>query len=93
MKKLFKNKERGNCVEVKLEMNDVSNLVGQLLTLADASFQDKQQRDGYKSMIKQIVWGWGTEWHLAATQEAIKAMEDNSELIPPPAESQIPHLD
>lgn len=81
-----------NAVEVKIELNEVSNLVGQLLTLADASYSDKQQREGVKSLIKQIVWTWGKDWHHAATEEQIQAMEADSELIDDPG-PQIPHLD
>lgn len=83
----------GSCVEVKLEMNDVSNLVGKLLTVADASFQDKEQREGVKSLIKQIVWAWGKDWHIAATEFAMKEMEKNSELCETPEEQQIKHLE
>lgn len=70
-----------SCVQVKLEMNDVSNLVGKILTVADASFTDKQQREGVKSLIKQIVWAWGKDWHIAATEAQIKEMENNSETV------------
>ena len=72
---------RTGCIEAKLEMNDVSNLVGKLLTIADASFTDKQQREGVKSLIKQIVWAWGKEWHVVATEQAIYDMEESSEFI------------
>jgi len=78
---------------VKLEMNDISNLVGQLLTITDASFQDKQQREAVKSLIKNTVWDWGSEWHLGATKENIKWMEQNSEECIPDDEIQIKHLD
>jgi hypothetical protein len=78
---------------VKIELNEVSNLVGKLLTVADASFTDKQQREGVKSLIKQIVWAWGKDWHLGATEENIQWMAENSEECSPPEESQIEHLD
>jgi hypothetical protein len=78
--------------QVKIEMNDISNLVGQLLTIADASFQDKQQREAVKSLIKNTVWDWGREWHIAATSENIKWIEENSEDCVNGDEVQIPHL-
>lgn len=78
--------------EVKIEMNEISNLVGQLLTIADASFQDKQQREAVKSLIKNTVWDWGKEWHLGATAENIKWLEENSEECDEPDEVQIKHL-
>lgn len=87
------NDFRGNCVEVKIEMNDVSRLIGKLLTIADASFADKQQREGVKSIIKQTVWAWGKEWHVAATEEAIQEMAKNSENCLPPDEAQIKLLE
>lgn len=84
---------RTGCIEAKLEMNDVSNLVGKLLTIADASFTDKQQREGVKSLIKQIVWAWGKEWHVVATEQAVKDMEEHSELIHDTStEEQIEHF-
>lgn len=78
---------------IKLELGEVSDLVGKLLTVADASFQDKQQREGVKSIIKQIVWRWGEDWHLGATEEQLKEMTKNSELCEPPDEPQIEHYD
>lgn len=68
------------CVVI-LEMNEVSDLVGKLLTIADASFTDKEQRNGVKSLIKQIVWRWGKEYHLAVTEEQLEEMIETSEEI------------
>lgn len=35
---------------------DISNLEGKLLTLADASFTDENQRKAFKSLLTQTLW-------------------------------------
>ena len=81
------------CGKVMLEMNEVSGLVGKLLTVADASFQDKQQREAVKSLIKQMVWDWSKEWHLGVNEEELKKMQENSETCEHPGEPQVKHYD
>lgn len=79
-------------VEVKLEMNDVSYLVGKLLTIVDASYPDRVQREGVKSLVKQTVWTWGREWHLAATEDQLEQMaKDAEEVDDTCAKEQIEH--
>lgn len=36
----------------------INDIVGKLLTLADASFSDKEQRKAFKDLLKQIPWDW-----------------------------------
>jgi hypothetical protein len=36
----------------------IDNLVGRLLTLADATFNDSEQRDAQKILIRQNIWAW-----------------------------------
>lgn len=36
----------------------INDLVGKLLTLADASFSDSVQRKAFKDLLKQIPWDW-----------------------------------
>lgn len=38
----------------------VNDLVGKLMTLADASFTDKEQRKAFKDILMQIPWTWYT---------------------------------
>ena len=86
------SKETG--LEVMIEMNEISNLVGKLLTIADASFQDEQQREAVKSLIKRTVWKWGKQYHFAATLAQIQAMAIDSELCEDTTvEEQIKHYE
>jgi len=79
--------------EAKVELNEVSYLVGQLLTIVDGSFANKEQRDAVKSLVKKTVWDWGKRWHLVATRENIKWLEENSEECSSLDASQVDHLD
>lgn len=36
----------------------INHLTGKLLTLADASFNDIEQRNAFKDLIKQTTWNW-----------------------------------
>ena len=36
----------------------INNLVGKLLTIADASFTDVEQRKAFKDLLKQAAWNW-----------------------------------
>jgi hypothetical protein len=46
-----------NIVARKLyDTKDISHLEGELLTLADASFTDKNQREAFKSLLKRTLW-------------------------------------
>jgi hypothetical protein len=42
-------------------ISGVDNLVGQLLTLADATFTDLNQRKAFKDIVKKTVWGWNMQ--------------------------------
>lgn len=66
-------------IHVMLEMNDVSSLVGRLLTIVDASYVDKEQKEAVKTLVKKTVWEWSRDWHLAATEENIEWIENNCE--------------
>lgn len=39
-------------------IENVNNLVGQLLTQADATFSDVDQRKAYKDITTNMVWTW-----------------------------------
>lgn len=39
-----------------LQGDDISHLEGQLLTLCDATFTNKEQREAFKGMVKNILW-------------------------------------
>lgn len=87
------NSDRESGCNVKIELNEVSDLVGKLLTIAGASFVDNQQREAVKSLIKQVVWTWGKDWHFAATKEQLETFCAQSEISEDPVEAQIEHLD
>lgn len=36
----------------------INDLVGRLLTMIDATFTDKEQREAMKDLYKQIAWDW-----------------------------------
>lgn len=36
----------------------INDLVGKLLTMIDATFTDKEQRQAMKDLYKQIAWDW-----------------------------------
>jgi hypothetical protein len=36
----------------------VNHLVGKLLTLADAAFNDREQRRAFKDLIRETTWDW-----------------------------------
>ena len=45
---------------------DVTRLVGKLLTYIDATYSDKEQREAQKTILKGIVYDWSRdnrEWH------------------------------
>lgn len=42
----------------------IRDLVGKLLTLADATFSDVKQREAQKSVIRNLVYDWSAETHV-----------------------------
>lgn len=49
---------------------DTNNLLGRLLTLADATFTDATQRSAYKDMVRQHVRDWLTMLENSAMASA-----------------------
>ena len=82
-----------DCEKVKLEMYEVSDLVGQVLTIVEAAIVDKGQLDAIKSILKRAIWDWGMDWKFGATEEQLKLMQKNSIPGAPNEMPQIPHLD
>lgn len=39
-------------------IENINNLTGQILTIADASFQDPEQRKAAKDLLSKAIWGW-----------------------------------
>jgi hypothetical protein len=44
--------------DIRVNYEEVGNLMGHLLTLADATFGDTQQRKAQKDMLRATVYGW-----------------------------------
>lgn len=51
--------EMGGKGAIPINFTDIDNLIGKLLTIVDATFTDKEQREAQKSVIKSIVRDWG----------------------------------
>lgn len=64
---------------VRLEMFEMSSLIGKILTIVDASISDKEQRKAVKDLVKQTMWDWSKEYHFAATEEQLQNIVENSE--------------
>jgi hypothetical protein len=77
MKKILVPKE-GDASFVKLEISEVNKLIGELLTIADASSPDITQQSSIKSLIKKAVWHWAEGYHLAATKEQLATIQKNA---------------
>ena len=43
---------------VKINYNDSYNLIGRLLTYVDATYQDKEQREAHKGILKRTIKEW-----------------------------------
>lgn len=46
----------GQLLFAKLGYQDIQTLEGRLLTLADATFQDREQRRAFKDMLRREIW-------------------------------------
>lgn len=44
-----------------INFTDIDSLVGQLLTYVDATYQDLEQRNAHKSIVKRTVRNWYRE--------------------------------
>lgn len=59
---VYGDKRHGNIVGKPISGNpEVSDLVGKLLTIADALFVDKEQREAFKSLVRSTVYGYSNE--------------------------------
>ena len=56
---------------VMLEVQEVNKLIGQVLTVVDATYGDATQRNAVKQLLKNEVWKWASKSHLAITQEGL----------------------
>lgn len=45
-------------IKMVADSKDVDHLVGQILTLTDAAFSDKEQRTAQKTLLKQTIHKW-----------------------------------
>ena len=41
-----------------INWSELNSLIGQLLTYVDATYQDKEQREAHKSLVKNTVRDW-----------------------------------
>ena len=67
---------------VKLEVYEVNNLVGKLLTIIDASYTDATQRTAVKQLIKNVVWDWAEQDRTAMDINVLKEIEKHA--VPTP---------
>jgi hypothetical protein len=44
----------------KIGSEGISEILGKILTFADMSFQDPEQRKAFKDSAKSAIWNW---WH------------------------------
>lgn len=47
-----------------LEHSDLSQVEGRILTIIDASFTDRQQREAVKSLVRVALWDWASSLPL-----------------------------
>lgn len=52
----------------------ISNLEGQLLTIIDTAFQDKEQRESVKSLVRNTLWSFNSK-----QEDKVKAMFESTE--------------
>ena len=57
-----------------ITVSEFSNLEGRLLTHADASFPDQQQREAVKDLVRQTLWNWFDKKEVAY-------LDDGDEII------------
>ena len=57
--------EKYSAVRVRLKIL-LSPVLGRVLTLADATFNDPQQRKAFKDVVKEIFYSY--DYHLSATE-------------------------
>jgi hypothetical protein len=56
------NKVAPNVVGKTISGNpEVSDLVGKVLTIADAMLVDKEQREAFKSLLRQAIYGYAND--------------------------------
>jgi hypothetical protein len=41
-----------------LQYSEIQRIEGQMLTIMDASFMDKEQREAVKSIVRSNIWLW-----------------------------------
>ncbi len=51
-------KKYSNDVVFPIGNTSIDGLVGRILTIVDASIQDKQQREAIKTIVRKSVWDW-----------------------------------
>jgi len=50
--------EKGNNYYALLQYEEIRRIEGQMLTIIDASFTDKEQREAVKSLVRSNIWDW-----------------------------------
>ena len=55
-----------------IDVDDMNNIVGKVLTLIDATFTDKEQRQAMKDIFKAELWNW----HTALIDRLVPAWKD-----------------
>lgn len=60
-----------NDIKIILEIGEVNNLIGRVLTIVDASYSDEKQREGVKSLMKKEIWSWAKEPHIGISESEL----------------------
>jgi hypothetical protein len=50
--------ESGNGYFALLTYDEIQRVEGRILTIVDASFPDKEQREAVKSLVRTSIWHW-----------------------------------
>lgn len=50
-------------VEPVIYIENMNTLTGMVLTVVEASIQDKEQREAFKSLMRRTVWDWFSASH------------------------------
>lgn len=71
---VYGDREHANIVGKPISGNpEISDLVGKVLTLADAMFGDKEQREALKSLLKQTLYGYANDGEERVAQTYVVA--------------------
>lgn len=77
------NKKEDEFQKGKLEVKNINNLIGKILTLIDASVDDEKKQEALKSILKETIWDWATDWKIFATEEQIEEIQKEAKKVDP----------